>query len=95
MRSIVEDQMPAEASFTAASSMMGVFDMVRAGLGLALLPVYLARHCETVVEVEKAQTDSNWEIWLLAHPDVRRSARVNAFYDFVARNATEHLFKQS
>ncbi|MEO1025823.1 MAG: LysR substrate-binding domain-containing protein [Pseudomonadota bacterium] len=77
-----------EAKSTVLNTMMSVFDMVNAGYGMAAMPCYLGEKHETLVRVHDPDSSANWCLWLLAHPDVRRSARVNAFYDFAIKNIT-------
>jgi DNA-binding transcriptional LysR family regulator len=61
----------------------------RAGLGLALLPHFLARDDASLAVVDGHAAVLSRPIWLAIHPDVRRSPRVKA----VAEALTE-LFAQ-
>lgn len=61
-------------------TMMSVFNMVNAGFGMAAMPCFLCEKHETLVRVHAPDDSADWHLWLLAHPDVRRSARVNALY---------------
>ncbi|MGY3441273.1 LysR family transcriptional regulator [Bradyrhizobium sp. USDA 4473] len=61
-------------------------DAALAGLGLALLPCYLGdptpglrRH------VRKATNEPRSALWLLTHDDLRRTARIRATLDFLAK----------
>ncbi|WP_420334163.1 LysR family transcriptional regulator [Roseibium sp.] len=83
-----------EAKVTIANTMMSVFDLVRSGTGIAAMPCYLAEGSPGLVRVHEPDASANWHLWLLAHPDVRRSARVNAFYDFAATQITEAYLGQ-
>ena len=73
---------------TVLNTMMSVFDMVKAGFGIAAMPCYLGEKQQDFVRVHDPDDSANWHLWLLAHPDVRRRARVNAFYDFAAKTIT-------
>ncbi|MEM6388005.1 MAG: LysR family transcriptional regulator [Pseudomonadota bacterium] len=75
-----------EANSTMLNTMMSVFEMVSAGFGIAAMPCYLGEKHKHLVRIHDPDDSANWHLWLLAHPDVRRSARVNAFYDFAAKN---------
>lgn len=79
------------AKVTVLNTMMSVFDMVRSGFGIAAMPCYLGENHPELVRIHEPEDSSGWHLWLLAHPDVRRSARVNAFYEFAASNITEEL----
>lgn len=78
-----------EARITIVSTVMGVYDAVRAGLGLAVLPCYLGDQNTVLQRLDEPDQRTVWDLWLLAHPDVRRSARVHAFFEFAAKHITD------
>ncbi|MEM7171960.1 MAG: LysR family transcriptional regulator [Pseudomonadota bacterium] len=80
-----------EAKVTVLNTMMSVFDLVCAGYGIAAMPCYLGEKAPDLVHIHDPDGNANWDLWLLAHPDVRRSARVNAFYEFATTHITEDL----
>ncbi|MEM9433759.1 MAG: LysR family transcriptional regulator [Pseudomonadota bacterium] len=80
-----------DARLTIVSTVMGVYDAVRTGLGLAVLPVYLGDRDKGLVRLDDPDPRSVWDLWLLAHPDVRRSARVHAFFDYASKHITQAL----
>lgn len=57
---------------------------VRAGLGVALLPCYLARGDAGLVEVEIGPVHPPRELWLLTPSELARVPRVRAVLDAVA-----------
>src|SRR5262249_33179437 len=67
-----------------ASSVLGLVQSAKAGIGLAPLPTALGDAEEDLVRVlgPVAELARSWR--LLAHPDVRRTGRVTAVLDFVA-----------
>ncbi len=73
---------PAVAPVTYSNSLMGVFDLVRAKLGIAVLPAYLGENCAELVRIHEPDEKFASSLWVLAHPDIRRSARVHAFFEF-------------
>ncbi|MEM9436105.1 MAG: LysR family transcriptional regulator [Pseudomonadota bacterium] len=79
------------ARSTVLNTMMSVFEMVSAGFGIAAMPCYLGEKHKQLVRIHDPDDSANWHLWLLAHPDVRRSARVNAFYEFAAKNIDDQL----
>ena len=91
MSRITRLKKPEGAKVTVVNTMLGVFDMVRSGLGIAAMPCYLGETCPPLVRVHEPDDRTNWDLWLLAHPDVRRSARVHAFFEFAANNITPDL----
>lgn len=63
-------------------SVLSMHAAVRAGIGVALLPCYLAEPDADLrrlgTEVKKLAVD----LWMLTHPDLRHTARVRAVLDF-------------
>lgn len=67
-----------------ANTMAARYYAIRAGTGIGALPCFtgdgdpmLARVTDPVAEMEN-------ELWLLTHPDLRHTARIRAFMDFMA-----------
>lgn len=56
----------------------------RAGIGLAALPCFLGDAWPDLVRVLPPDPAAASELWLLTHPDLRRTARVRAFMDRIA-----------
>jgi DNA-binding transcriptional LysR family regulator len=61
------------------------FAATRAGLGLAALPCFLGDGAPELVRVLPPEPALAGELWLLTHPDLRRTARVRAFMEMLAR----------
>ncbi len=86
-----------ESPVTVSSSLMGMFDLVCAGFGVAALPRYLGENHPKLVTLRKAEDEFNSALWILARPGLRRSAKVRAFYEFstqMIRDETSGLFAQ-
>jgi DNA-binding transcriptional LysR family regulator len=65
-------------------SMAAMQAMVRAGLGVSILPCYAADPDPALVRlIDKPFTDPKFDIWLIYHPDTRRTRRLRLFADFV------------
>lgn len=77
------------APATITSSLMGMFDLVRAGLGIAALPCYMGENSDELVRLEEPEVEFNTDLWVLAHPDIRRSAKVHAFFEFATEKIRE------
>jgi len=56
----------------------------KAGLGLALIPCFLGDAEPDLVRLPPGHPLPGYDIWLLTHRDLRNSARVRAFLDFLA-----------
>ena len=63
---------------------LGQLAAVRAGIGIGALPCFLAEPEPQVVRVLPPQPEMKGELWLLTHPNLRRSARVRALMDHLA-----------
>ena len=55
----------------------------RAGVGMAMLPCFLADTCEGIRRLPNCQPQLKHEIWLLSHPDLREVSRLRKFREFV------------
>ncbi|MDR3439532.1 LysR family transcriptional regulator [Telmatospirillum sp.] len=66
-----------------------VVSAARAGLGLALLPCYLG-DAEPGLRRLKTIAGLGQEMWVLTHGDLRRTPRVRAVMDFLARELLRH-----
>lgn len=61
-------------------------DAALAGLGLALLPCYLGDPAPGIRRLtQKKMTEPRSALWLLTHDDLRRTARIRATLDFLAK----------
>lgn len=67
------------------NSMWAAAQAAAAGLGKALLPAYLGQLLGLVQEGEFIE-ELESEVWLLMHPDLRRTPRIRAFMDIAASN---------
>lgn len=66
------------------NSMLGVLAAVKSGVGLAPLPMMLGGSETDLRPVLEPVPDLDTKVYLVMHPDLRRTARVRAFCDFVA-----------
>ncbi|ETX27023.1 LysR family transcriptional regulator [Roseivivax isoporae] len=64
-------------------SVLGMHAAVRAGIGIAVLPCYLAESDPAVRRLGGALEDLSVDLWLLTHPDLRHTARVRAVMDYI------------
>lgn len=67
-----------------ADSFLTLRDASAAGLGLAVLPCYLGDLCPALRRIGSPLSELRTELWILTHPDLRRTARVRAFMEFAA-----------
>ena len=59
-------------------------EATKAGMGLSMLPCFMGDTEPTLRRVPPATTSPGRDIWLLTHEDLRNTARVRRFLDFMA-----------
>lgn len=72
------------------NSVLGLTEAVGAGIGIGLLPCYIGDRAPNLKRLTPDLMDFNGGgLWLLTHPDLRTSARVRTFMDFMGRELTK------
>lgn len=71
-------------------TVMGMFTAVQSGIGLAVLPCYLGDADPRMVRIGAPVAALSTDLWLLTHPDLRKTTRVRAVLDFIAESI-KHL----
>lgn len=66
-----------------ANDLASLFAAARAGMGVAVLPCFLGDPVPELVRLPADPAPAPRELWLLAHPDLRRAAPVRAVMDFL------------
>ncbi|WP_457809301.1 LysR family transcriptional regulator [Kushneria sp. EE4] len=64
-------------------STLGMAMAVQAGLGQGVLPCYLAETMEGLVRVGGPIPELETGVWLLTHPDIRRTASIGALFEML------------
>lgn len=67
-----------------SQSLVDMASAARAGIGLALLPCFLADPEPALERLFIADGEAETGLWLLTHEELRHTARVRAFLDFLA-----------
>lgn len=70
------------------NSVAAALSTAKAGLGLAPLPCGLADIEADLVRIAPLPDEFTLDLWLLTHEDLRRTARIRAFLDFMAKTLT-------
>ena len=76
------------------NTVYGMLCAARAGLGLSVLPCYLAENDAQLSRVGGAIPSMATDLWILTHPDLRRTERIRIFLDHVAGLAGTAKFGQ-
>ena len=77
-------RVPPERVTYRSNTLLGLLAAVRAGLGLAMLPCFLADPDPPLRRIGPLMPEMETGLWLLTHPDLRKVARVRAFLHFMA-----------
>ena len=80
----VRERVAPERIVYKVNSVLGLTEAVEAGIGIGPLPCFIADQRPTLVRLAPPNPDFSTSLWLLTHPDLRHSARVRAFLDFLA-----------
>src|SRR5688572_29022546 len=67
------------------SSILSVLELVAQGLGVGIVPLFLANSRKDVARLTEPLDECETELWLLTHPDARHLRRVGAVYAQLAQ----------
>lgn len=65
-------------------------EAARAGMGVAKIPCFLGDPDPGVIRVSGTEPEPSWTVWLLTHEDLRHTARIRAFMEFMADAFAKH-----
>nr|WP_295769453.1 LysR family transcriptional regulator [Rhodoferax sp.] len=68
------------------NSILTVAELVAQGLGIGILPVFLAQRRTDVVPLTEVLDECQTELWLLTHTESRHLRRVSAVYGYLSQN---------
>jgi DNA-binding transcriptional LysR family regulator len=80
----VRDRVPPEKIVYKVNTVLGLAEAVESGIGIGPLPCFIADARPALLRLTPPNPDFSTGLWLLTHPDLRQSARVRAFLDFIA-----------
>lgn len=67
------------------NSILTVAELVGQGLGLGILPLFLAQGRTDVVQLSDVLDECQTELWLLTHTEARHLRRVSAVYSYLSQ----------
>ncbi|MCY1209811.1 putative choline sulfate-utilization transcription factor [compost metagenome] len=79
----VAEHVPPVRRLVSVDSLVAMADAVRHGMGAGMLLCLLAEHDADLVRLARPDPALGTPLWILTHPDLRHSARVRAFNDFL------------
>ncbi len=80
----VRERVGSERIVYKVNTVLGLAEAVEAGIGIGPLPCFIADARSQLVRLSPPNPEFSTGLWLLTHPDLRQSARVRAFLDFMA-----------
>ncbi|HQU69040.1 MAG TPA: LysR family transcriptional regulator [Albidovulum sp.] len=84
LRQVLADWLPGLRPQFRTNSISAAVAAARAGIGLAPLPCAIADPDPNLLRVVPFPGDFRLDLWLLTHEDLRQTARIRAFVDFIA-----------
>ncbi len=73
-----------------ADDLLAQLEAVKSGMGIAMLPCFMADNVPNLVRLELLSMDCG-AIWILTHEDLRATARVRVFIDFITKAVDQHV----
>jgi DNA-binding transcriptional LysR family regulator len=80
----VRERVPPEKVVYKVNTVLGLTEAVEAGIGIGPLPCFIADPRPALARLSAPNPDFSAGLWLLTHPDLRHSARIRVFLDFLA-----------
>ena len=74
---------PSKAIAASSDKLTGLYKIAQQGLGIAPLPNYVGDPDPDLVKVLDVPQQFHRTIWMLTHPDLRHTARIKAFMNFM------------
>lgn len=78
---------PAKNTF---QSLLLQFEATKAGMGIGMLPCFLGDPEPTLHRLPPGKPRSSYDLWLLTHTDMRTTARLRVFAEFIAKAVLSH-----
>jgi len=75
----VEQRVPGERIIFRSDSVAGMVTAIAAGMGIGFLPCMHGDIAADLMRIGPIEPDISDELWILTHPEIRKSGRVNAF----------------
>jgi DNA-binding transcriptional LysR family regulator len=67
------------------NSVLSVLEMVALGLGVGIVPLFLAEGRKDLVRLSEPLEEAQTDLWVLTHPESRHLRRVSAVYGHLAQ----------
>lgn len=67
-----------------------MFEAIRAGVGIGMLPCFIGDVATDLRRLPPYHQEDVYDLWLLTHADLRKTAKVRAFMNFMAESLMPH-----
>ena len=81
---------PASKVFYKLNTVLGLSQAIEAGLGIGFVPCFIGDKAPGLTRLLQTPMVFDASLWVLTHPDLKNSARVRAFIDFMSRELVRH-----
>lgn len=86
----VNERVPKENIVYRSDSVAGVASAIAAGMGIGFLPCMHGDLINDLVRISPIEPEVYDELWILTHPDIRKSGRIYAFMTYCADAISMH-----
>jgi DNA-binding transcriptional LysR family regulator len=80
----VQEHVSPERIAFKVNTVLGLAEAIEGGIGIGHLPCFIGDARQGLVRLSPTEPPFAADLWLLTHPDLRQSARVRVFLDFLA-----------
>jgi len=86
----IEENVDPEKIIFRGDSVLSIASAIHNRIGIGLLPVMHSEHYQDIVRLSPVFHDIKEELWFLAHPEVRKSAKIREFINHCVHYIAEH-----
>ncbi len=91
----MQQRIPAQQVRLRVDIFNSIVSMLRTGLGVGVLPTFVAASEPDLMAVSADIDELATPLWILTHPDLRRTARIQAFMQMVGDGVAKQLQRSS
>ncbi len=66
------------------------YEAAKAGMGMALLPCFIGDRDSALMKMPRTQSFQSSAVWVLMHPDSRRTARMGKLYSYISEKLLQY-----
>jgi DNA-binding transcriptional LysR family regulator len=81
---------PGKRVAASSDKLSTLYKFAQQDLGIAPLPHYICENDDNMVEIMELPDDCHREVWILTHPDLRNTARIRTFMQFMYQQTKQN-----